>query len=248
MSSLIELTGIGLNYRRRGETPVEALRDIDLVIQPNEFVCLVGRSGCGKTSLLNMLAGFITPSTGTLLIDGKPVDGPGKGKGVVFQHFALFPWLTARKNVKFGCGKKGMSPEEADVVASELLDLVGLKGSEERYPHEMSGGMQQRVAIARALAVSPDILLMDEPFGALDELTRLSLQAEIIRITAERRTTVVFVTHSVSEAVMLADRVIVLKPGPGRIHRDHRVTLPRPRDRTSVEFIRETALISGELT
>lgn len=215
---------------------VTVLEGIDLDIAENEFVSLVGRSGCGKTTLLNIIAGLEAPSTGTVQINGHDVKGPGQGQGVVFQQHALFPWLTARSNVEFGFRNARMSKAETRDQAEELLSLVGLEHASNRYPREMSGGMQQRVAIARALALDPDILLMDEPFGALDELTRIELQQELLRIWEVRKKTVVFVTHSINEALILSDRVILLAPNPGRIAKDLTVELPRPRQRTGVEF------------
>nr|WP_306268564.1 ABC transporter ATP-binding protein [Pararhizobium sp. IMCC3301] len=215
---------------------VTVLEGIDLDIAENQFVSLVGRSGCGKTTLLNIIAGLEAPSTGIVQINGRDVKGPGQGQGVVFQQHALFPWLTAQANVEFGFRTARMSKAEQRDQAEELLSLVGLEQASNRYPRELSGGMQQRVAIARALALDPDILLMDEPFGALDELTRIEMQQELLRIWEVRKKTVVFVTHSINEALILSDRVVLLAPHPGRIARDLTVELSRPRQRTSVGF------------
>ncbi|GJL84122.1 MAG: nitrate ABC transporter ATP-binding protein [marine bacterium B5-7] len=226
---------------------VEALRDVSLSIGENEFVCVVGRSGCGKSTLLNMVAGFLKPSSGSILVDGKQIEGPGKGKGVVFQNLALFPWLTARKNIEFGCKQKGMSESERNQLSTELIDLVHLNGFEDKYPFELSGGMQQRVAIARALAIDPIILLMDEPFGALDEQTRMVMQTELLQIWSSRKKTVVFITHSVSESIVLADRIIVLGTNPGHLKREFKVTLERPRDRLSVDFVKLEAEVQDAL-
>jgi len=212
------------------------LRDIDLACAENEFVCLLGRSGCGKTTLLNIIAGLVPPTAGEVRVDGERVTGPGRGKGMVFQQNALFPWLSARGNVEFGARRSGLDKTGAGRVADELLELVGLREYGGRYPGQLSGGMQQRVAIARALALDPQILLMDEPFGALDEITRLDMQAELLRVWASRRKTVVFVTHSIMEALTLADRVVVM--GGGGIAAVHAVPTPRPRSRSDPALLR----------
>jgi ABC-type nitrate/sulfonate/bicarbonate transport system ATPase subunit len=208
------------------------LGDFSLEVRENEFVVLLGRSGCGKTTLLNMVAGLERASSGEVRVDDAVVTRPGAGKGVVFQQGALFPWLTAAGNVDFAAKSRGLAGPERAALCNELLALVGLAGAQGKYPFELSGGMQQRVAIARALALDPHILLMDEPFGALDELTRIEMQNELLRVWAARRKTVVFVTHSIWEALMLADRIIVMAARPGRIVLDRRVTLARPRART----------------
>ena len=208
------------------------LREIDLGCAENEFVCLLGRSGCGKTTLLNIIAGLVPPSSGEVRVDGERVTGPGRGKGMVFQQNALFPWLSARGNVEFGARRSGLEKVAARRITNELLELVGLQAYGERFPGQLSGGMQQRVAIARALALDPQILLMDEPFGALDELTRIEMQNELLRVWAARRKTVVFVTHSIWEALMLADRIVVMAARPGRIVLDTRIETARPRPRT----------------
>lgn len=216
---------------------VLALSDVSFTVQPNEFVTTVGRSGCGKTTLLNMIAGLVRASEGEILIDGRPVNGPGPDRGMVFQQSALFPWLTAVGNIEFGPLNQGMPKAERRQLANELIELVRLKGFEDKYPRELSGGMQQRVAIARALASDPEILLMDEPFGALDELTRSEMQQELLRIWEAHKKTVLFVTHSISEALFLSDRVLVFSPHPGRLRKELIVELPRPRQRTSREFM-----------
>jgi len=205
------------------------LNGIDLDVAENEFVTLVGRSGCGKTTLINIVAGLVEASTGEVRVDGVPVAGPGRGKGVVFQAQALFPWLTAIRNVEFGARSRGLDAAACAREAGELLALVGLAGYGDRYPAELSGGMQQRVAIARALAQDPQILLMDEPFGALDEITRIEMQDELLRVWSSRRKTVLFVTHSITEALVLSDRVVVM--GGGGIVAEYPLDAPRPRRR-----------------
>ncbi len=232
----IEICGVRKSFAGNEKDAVTVLEDINLDVAENQFVSLVGRSGCGKTTLLNIIAGLEKPTSGSVKIAGQEVRGPGQGQGVVFQQHALFPWLVARDNVAFGFRKKAMSKAERREAAEDLLELVGLKEAAGRYPREMSGGMQQRVAIARALALDPQILLMDEPFGALDELTRIELQQELLRIWEVRRKTVVFVTHSINEALILSDRVVLLAPHPGRIATDLKVDLARPRNRTEREF------------
>ncbi len=231
MKNGVTVSGVSKTYRAVDGGSVEALRDINLEIRPNEFVCLLGKSGCGKTTLLNMVAGFVSPSAGTINVGDERVTGPGRGKGVVFQQFGLFPWLTARRNIEFACKRRGIDRKKHAGLAEELMRLVGMIGFEDKYPYELSGGMQQRVAIARTLALDPKVMLMDEPFGALDEITRSTMQREILQIWAATRKTVVFVTHSVSEAVLLADRIVVFRPNPGMIKTEFEVPLPRPRDR-----------------
>jgi ABC-type nitrate/sulfonate/bicarbonate transport system ATPase subunit len=214
-----------------------AITDINLPIYPNEFIAVVGRSGCGKTTLLNMIAGLLRPTRGTILIDGRPVEGPGPDRGMVFQNSALFPWLTAIENIEFGPKCIGVSKRERRHMAQDLIELVHLTGFENKYPRELSGGMRQRVAIARALAMDPNILLMDEPFGALDELTRSDMQDELLRIWQARKKTVVFITHSIMEALYLSDRIVVLSPHPGRMRLKVDVEMPRPRQRSSQRFL-----------
>jgi ABC-type nitrate/sulfonate/bicarbonate transport system ATPase subunit len=231
----IEVRGVQKRYAEDAGALV--LDGIDLAIQDNEFVTLVGRSGCGKTTLLNVIAGLVAPTTGEVEVNGRLVTGPGGGKGMVFQQHALFPWLTALGNIEFGCKSRGMAPGERRAIAAQLIELVGLRGSEDKYPIELSGGMQQRVAIARALALDPEILLMDEPFGALDELTRIEMQDELLRVWSTRKKTVVFVTHSIWEALVLSDRVVVLGGRPGRVRLELAVDVGRPRERTNARLI-----------
>lgn len=224
-------------------TVVEALKDINLTVQENEFVSIIGPSGCGKSTLLMIVAGLYEMTGGRVLLDGRPVQGPGLDRGVVFQEFALFPWMTVRDNVCFGLEMKGVPPEERRAVADRYLHLVGLAGFETTYPHRLSGGMKQRVAVARALASDPDLLLMDEPFGALDAQTRANLQQMLVDVWSKTRKTVLFVTHSLREALLLSDRIIVMSSRPGRIISEEVVDLPRPRDPLSIEFVeRQRAL------
>jgi NitT/TauT family transport system ATP-binding protein len=233
----IEARAVGLVY----DTPtgrVTAVEDVSFTMQPSEFLCLVGPSGCGKSTMLNIIAGFLTPTGGDILIGGKPVKGYGQDRGVVFQDFAqLFPWRTALGNVTFGLEMKGMGKAERERIALEQLRLVKLEKFAHAYPHHLSGGMQQRVAIARALAYDPAVLLMDEPFAALDAMTRDEMQKLVAEVWRETRKTVIYVTHNVAEAVYLADRVLVMTPHPGRVKAEIAIRLPRPRDPLSMEFL-----------
>ncbi|HEX2885203.1 ABC transporter ATP-binding protein [Vineibacter terrae] len=231
----IEVSGVEKRFADDGKPAT--LAPLDLAIRENEFVSIVGRSGCGKTTLLNILAGLIAPTRGEVRVDGQRVEGPGRGKGVVFQQHALFPWLTARANIAFGAKSRGLDTAAAGREADQLLELIGLMSFGDLYPSQLSGGQQQRVAIARALALDPHILLMDEPFGALDEITRLEMQEELLRVWSSRRKTVVFVTHGLSEALYLSDRVLVMAPSPGRIAAEYVVDLPRPRSRVDRRMI-----------
>jgi nitrate ABC transporter ATP-binding subunit len=215
---------------------IEALARIDLTIDRGQFVCLIGASGCGKSTLLRLIAGFEEPTTGSVSVGGKAVAGPGRDRGMVFQDYALFPWMTVRQNIGFGPRQRRLPRHEVEALSDEYLKLVGLERFADRYPGQLSGGMKQRVAIARVLANNADILLMDEPFGALDALTREQLQHELQQIWARTGVTCIFVTHSVEEAVLLADRVVVMSAGPGRIESDVTVDLRRPRDVSSPEF------------
>jgi len=204
-------------YRPPRRRPVLALEDVSLVVRPREFVALLGPSGCGKSTLLYLLGGFLPVEKGTITVNGKPIAGPGPDRGIVFQHFALFPWKTVRANITYGLERQGMPREEREARAQAFIDLVGLHGFEDSYPSQLSGGMKQRTALARTLAFDPSILLMDEPFGALDAQTRHLMQAELLSIWNRTPKTVIFVTHDVQEAVYLADRVAVMSARPGRI-------------------------------
>jgi NitT/TauT family transport system ATP-binding protein len=229
--------------KKYGWAPNEvlALSDVTLEVSSGEFVAVVGASGCGKSTLLRILAGFEDPTSGTVQVAGTEVTGPSPDRGVVFQDYGLFPWLTVRENVMYGPRQRGIPRKEAKAKADRLLETVGLTRFTDKLPAQLSGGMQQRVAIARVLANDPSLLLMDEPFGALDALTRTELQTELSRIHTETKTTVVFITHSIEEAVYLADRVVVMTGGashgvPGHIREIVPVGLPRPRDVTGTEF------------
>lgn len=217
---------------KKGDKEFQALENINLTVKDGEFVTLLGPSGCGKTTLLRIIAGLETYSGGTASLDGEIIDGPGPKRGMVFQEYSLFPWKTVLGNVMFGPLMQGFSKEEAESKAVTYLDLVGLSEFKNSYPYELSGGMKQRVAIARALANEPEIILMDEPFGALDAQTRNNLQNELLRIWQEEKRTIIFVTHSVDEAVFLSDRIVILTKRPGSVKKVIDISIPRPRDRT----------------
>jgi NitT/TauT family transport system ATP-binding protein len=220
----------GVSKTFEGRTPVQALTPVDVTFADNEFVSLVGTSGCGKSTLLGIVAGLVEPTEGVVLVDGHPVTGPGRDRGVVFQTYTLFPWLTARQNIEFALdGERGLSRDEKRRIAAEHLEMVGLAAFADAYPRQLSGGMKQRVAIARALCYRPRILLMDEPFGALDAQTRMLMQELLMRIWEAHRLTVLFVTHDVEEAVTISDRVLVMSNRPGRIKDEVPIPLPRPR-------------------
>jgi ABC-type nitrate/sulfonate/bicarbonate transport system ATPase subunit len=233
--ALVGLRGVTKRFPV-GQGEIEALARIDLTIVQKEFVCLIGASGCGKSTLLRIVAGFEEPTTGEVTVHGRTITGPGSDRGMVFQDYALFPWMTVRQNIGFGPRQRGLLRSEIKAIADEFMKLVGLERFADRYPSQLSGGMKQRVAIARVLANDANVLLMDEPFGALDALTREQLQRELLQIWTRTGVTVVFVTHSVEEAVLLGDRVLVMSAGPGRIENDIAIDLPRPRDVASPEF------------
>lgn len=233
-------------YRPRGSSPVVAVERVTFGVAENEFLVLVGTSGCGKSTLLRLVAGLLQPSEGRILLDGQRVDAPAPDRGMVFQSYTLFPWLTVRENVEFGSRFKDLRKEQAREISDHFIKVVGLEGFEDSYPRGLSGGMQQRVAIARALANDPAVLLMDEPFGALDAQTRSQMQDLLLQVWESERKTVVFVTHDVDEAILLADRVLVMSPRPGRIREEITVQIPRPRsaadifeDRLFIEAKRE---------
>ncbi len=235
--SLLEIKSVSKVFDVDGKA-MEVLRDIDMSIDEGEFVCFIGPSGCGKTTLLRIIAGLEMPTAGVVLLDGSPIKGPGPERGMVFQEYSLFPWRTVLDNVAFGPEIRGMSKDERYRLARQYLKMVGLERFESRYPHELSGGMKQRVAIARALVNDPKALLMDEPFGALDAQTRNVMQSELLKIWEEEKKTVIFVTHSVDEAIYLGDRIVVFSSRPGRVKEILNIDLPRPRNRTSLEVNR----------
>ncbi len=229
-----------------GNERVEALHKVDLIVGKGEFVCLIGASGCGKSTLLRIVAGFEAPTSGDVRVYDAPITGPGSDRGMVFQDYALFPWMTVRENVAFGPKQKGL--RDARDIADRYLDMVGLSKFADRYPYQLSGGMKQRVAIARVLANEASLLLMDEPFGALDALTREQLQDELLEIWSRTKVTILFVTHSVEEATLLADRVVVMTAGPGRIESDNAIHLSRPRDVSAPDFNDARRALTERLT
>jgi NitT/TauT family transport system ATP-binding protein len=252
MARSLTLDAVSKDFRvrdKRAPRIFTALEDVSLDVRAGEFLTVVGPSGCGKSTLLDLVAGLDRPSRGRILVDGEEVRGPGLDRGIVFQQYALYPWRTARGNVEFGLAAKGVERRERAALAQHYLELVGLTGFEDRHPHELSGGMKQRVAIARALAFDPDVLLMDEPFGALDAQTRESLQVELLRIWQQTGKTVVFITHGIDEAVYLGQRVAVMSSRPGRI--THLVDIPdfgTDGDvRSNPEFARHRGVIWGLL-
>jgi NitT/TauT family transport system ATP-binding protein len=234
-SPAIRLRGVRKVFAAEGRELV-ALDGIDLDVAPGELVCLLGPSGCGKSTLLNAIAGFSPPTAGEIVAGGKPVVGPGPDRAMVFQEYALFPWMTVERNVAFGLEVKRLPAAEIHLRVDALLAKLSLRDFRDRFPKDLSGGMRQRVAIARALAIDSPMLLMDEPFGALDALTRRNLQDELLRIWSELRKTIVFVTHGIEESIYLADRVVVMTYRPGTVKRILPVALPRPRDPASPEF------------
>ncbi|PSL03638.1 NitT/TauT family transport system ATP-binding protein [Haloactinopolyspora alba] len=224
-----------------------AIDDVSFTIPAGEFVSLIGPSGCGKTTVLNIVAGFVEATGGAVQLEGVPVAGPGPDRGVVFQDFALFPWKTVLANVAFGLKMNGVGKAERQATAQEMIDLVGLSGFERKFPHELSGGMRQRAAVARVLATEPSIMLMDEPFASVDAQTRRVLQQEVLRIWDLRRTTVLFVTHDVDEAVFMSDRVIVLSTRPSQVQADIRIPIERPRSWTDMHTNEDFVSIRREL-
>ncbi len=229
---------------KRGDTVV--LGGVDLEIYDKEFLSIIGPSGCGKTTLLEIIAGFQKPTSGQIVIDGREVNGPGLDRGMVFQEYALFPWQTIQSNVEFGPRMRGIAKKRRRDIAENLLNLVGLQGFGDHYPHELSGGMKQRAALARALANEPDILLMDEPFAAIDAQMRETLNQQLLQVWRKKKKTVLFITHSIREALFLADRIVVMSTRPGKVLRVVPVDLPRPRDnhtRVAPEFHRQEDIL-----
>jgi NitT/TauT family transport system ATP-binding protein len=243
---MIALTDVSQTFPGRAG-PVEALRGMDLHVDNGEFVAVVGRSGCGKSTLLRLVAGLLAPTSGRVMVDNVPVAGPRRDIAMMFQRPALLPWRNVLQNVLLPVEIFGWRRAEHKVLAQRLLDMVGLHGFEKRHPHELSGGMQQRVALCRALIQRPRLLLMDEPFSALDALTREELSVELQRIHMELRTTMVFVTHSIDEAVLLADRVVVMSPRPGQVTKIIEVDIPRPRSLGYHAHLEEVARTSAHL-
>jgi NitT/TauT family transport system ATP-binding protein len=226
----IQGRNVNLTFRPPNRGPVRALQDFDIDVNEGEFLSIVGPSGCGKSTFLNVLLGLLKLDSGDLRLHGKSIAGPGTDRAMVFQEFGLLPWRTAQNNIELGLELKGVAGEERRRVAQRFIDMVGLAGFEGHYPHELSGGMKQRVGLARALATDPEVLLMDEPFAALDAQTRDLMQAELLRIWQAARKTVLFVTHQIDEAIYLSDRVMVMTRRPGRAKKIFNIDLPRPRD------------------
>ena len=237
--SIISVSNVTHQYAVEGREKTLALSDVNLEIGKNEFVTLLGPSGCGKTTLMRAIGGLVTPTEGTITVNGKPVRGPNQDCAIVFQSFALMPWASVLQNVTFGLEMRGVGKAEREEKARAAIAQVGLKGFENKLPKELSGGMQQRVGLARALVVSTPILLMDEPFGALDQQTRRYMQEELLRIWQQDQRTVVFVTHDMEEAILLADKVVLMSARPGRIEEVIDVTFERPRDPEAVERLPE---------
>ena len=238
----LEANALTKRYARAGRSPIRVVDQLTIEVQDQEFLAILGPSGCGKSTLLRLIDGLISPDSGSIVIDGRDVTGivGGEGRGMVFQSFDLFPWRTVSGNVEFGLERFGITRSERREIAAHYIQMIGLEGFENAYPHELSGGMQQRVGLARALAIKPSILLMDEPFGALDVQTRELLQDELLRIWNAERKTVLFVTHSIEEALYLADRIVVITPRPARIDKFVDVPFTRPRDedvKATSEFV-----------
>lgn len=245
-SPKLDVVHVAKSFRSPDGEMVHAIGDAELEIAEGEFAAFIGPSGCGKSTLLYMIAGFERPSSGTISMNGRAIDKPRPDRGIVFQEYVLFPWLTVEGNIRFGLDMQGRRDAASEERVRHLISIVGLKGFEKAYPHTLSGGMQQRVAIARALAYGPEIMLMDEPFGALDAQTKRRLINDFIRIWEDDRKTVVFVTHSVEEALLLADKVYLFSARPSRIKQVFEVKLKRPRDITTPEFLAiETALLAS---
>jgi NitT/TauT family transport system ATP-binding protein len=243
---ILEMRNVGKTFAQNGRA-IEALRGADLSVKKGEFICLIGASGCGKSTLLRLAAGFETPTLGEALMWSTPIAGPGPSRGMVFQDYGLFPWLTVRDNIGFGPKSRGRPRSEIKETTEHFIELVGLQNFADLYPHQLSGGMRQRVAIARVLANDAELVLMDEPFGALDAMTRERLQDELVEIWSRTGLTVLFVTHAIDEAIFLADRVVVMSPGPGRIDSEYVIDLKRPRDIASGEFNEWRRLLASKL-
>jgi NitT/TauT family transport system ATP-binding protein len=245
--SFLQIDGLTKRYERRG-TEVHALENVNLEAAFGEFVCVLGVSGCGKSTLLQLLGGLEEPSSGEIRIDGSRVMGPHLDSSIVFQEHGLFPWMNVRTNVAFNLKARGVARAERRERSAQLIDLVGLSAFADKFPHELSGGMRQRVGIARALSTDPKLMLMDEPFGALDAQTRLVMQQELLRVWQASPRTIVFITHGIDEAVFLADRIVVMTPRPGRVRRVFNIDLPRPRDPLSPAFNAHVQGVFGEIS
>src|SRR5580692_7325482 len=243
---IVEIKRVSKIFQLQDQT-IHALSDASLSIRKGEFVCLIGASGCGKSTLLRIMAGFEQPSSGEALMWGKPIAEPDPSRGMVFQDYALFPWLSVRENIAFGPAARGLASSQVKETVDKFIELVGLGKFANAYPHQLSGGMKQRVAIARVLANDAELVLMNEPFGALDAMTRERLQDELVEIWSRTGLTVLFVTHSIEEAIFLADRVVVMSPSPGRIDNEYSIDLPRPRDIASAEFNEWRRMLSSQL-
>ena len=233
---LVEIAGASKIYASNDSKPTWAVLDVSMKLNAGEMVCVLGPSGCGKTTLLNMIAGFTDATHGSVRIGGNNVVGPGQDRGVVFQEYALFAWMTARQNIEFGLKMRGASKRKRRERANEYLKLMGLVRAADQYPHELSGGMRQRIAVARALVNEPQVLLMDEPFAAVDAITRATLQDELLRVWQKLKPAVFFITHNVEEAIYLSQKTILMSPHPGQIQEIIEINLPYPRDRGSPEF------------
>ena len=228
MKGHVEIRDVSVRFGRNGSS-IEAVRGVSLEVKPGDFVSVIGPSGCGKSTLLNIVAGFIKPTRGEALLDGAAIDGPGADRGVVFQQYSLFPWMTVRKNVEFGLKMQGLSHNARESAARGLLGMAGLLAFENHYPDQLSGGMKQRVGIVRALATSPQVMLMDEPFGALDSQTRTVMQEILTNMWQQSRLSVLFITHDIEEAIFLSEKVYVMTARPGSIKAEIPIPLPRPR-------------------
>jgi NitT/TauT family transport system ATP-binding protein len=240
MKTKVRFSGVSMRFRN-----LEVLQSVDLNVKEGEFLCIVGPSGCGKSTLLNIAGGFLEPSSGTVTIDDEPVTAPDRRRIFVFQERGVFPWLSVEDNIGFGLFDVGDGERRRRV--QQYVELVGLRGFEKSYPHELSGGMKQRVEVARALAVNPDVLYLDEPFGALDSITRLQMRSELLRIWQAERKTVLFVTHDIEESIQLADRVVVMGSRPAGVRREVTVDLPHPRDLSSPEYNKLRDLVFAEI-
>ncbi len=250
MSSQLSIQGVSRVFTSPKGQTTQALTPVDFEVRENDFVTILGPSGCGKSTLLRIVAGLDQPSTGQVLLDGEPVQGPGADRGMVFQSYTLFPWLTVEQNIRFGLRERGMPEREQKERANDFIAKVGLRGFEQHFPKQLSGGMQQRTAIARALANDPKILLMDEPFGALDNQTRVLMQELLLGIWESAQKTVLFVTHDIDEAIFMANRVAVFSARPGRIKTELAVPFPHPRHytiKTSPEFMTLKARLTEEI-